>query len=259
MEATFVTSADGTRLRVVRWAGGDRDCLVVGGLAEHAGRYPHVAAALQDRGFAVHCVELRGHGKSGGRRSHVYRWSEYVDDVRAGAEGLRPGWVFLSHSMGGLVALDALLSGLAPARLALSNPLLGLKLVVPPAKAAAGRVLSRLWPTLALGNEVKGEDLSRDPEVGVRYHADPDIYHKVTGRWFTEMLDAQSRVMAGSYGVPLGFFVSDTDPVNDAAASRKLAARMGSHVQEYPGMRHEIFNEVGKEQVLADVAAWLAG
>ena len=26
---------------------------------------------------------------------------------------------------------------------------------------------------------------------------------------------------------------------------------------EYPGFRHEVFNEIGKEQVFADIEAWL--
>ena len=44
MEASFIDSADGTRLRTVRWGTAGRDLLVVPGLAEHAGRYDHVAA-----------------------------------------------------------------------------------------------------------------------------------------------------------------------------------------------------------------------
>ena len=42
-------------------------CLVHG-LGEHTGRYAHVAAALNDAGYAVLGVDLRGHGKSGGPR-----------------------------------------------------------------------------------------------------------------------------------------------------------------------------------------------
>ena len=51
MEASFIDSADGTRLRTVRWGTAGRDLLVVPGLAEHAGRYDHVAAWFVGRGW----------------------------------------------------------------------------------------------------------------------------------------------------------------------------------------------------------------
>ncbi len=259
METRFVDSADGTKLRVVRWGDAGRDVLCIGGLAEHAGRYDHVANAFVAAGWRFTVVEMRGHGHSGGRRSHVFRWSEYVDDVKAVLPLMEGDWVMLSHSMGGLIACESLNAGVKPAKLVLSNPLLALKLTVPPVKAAAGKVLSKVWPTLALANEVKGEALSRDPAVGIAYNADPLICHKVTGRWFTEMLAAQTRAMAANYSVPMAFFLGSADPVNDPAASKTLAAKKNSFVKVYPDMRHEIFNEIGKEGVIADVVAWVAG
>lgn len=258
MSSRFVTSADGTRIHVVEHGAGERDVLILGGLAEHAARYAHVAAAWTARGATVHVMELRGHGNSGGRRSHVLSWGEYRDDVRAVASGLRPGWAFFAHSMGGLVALDAVRDGVRPARLALSNPLCGVKLKVPGWKSAVGRGLSRLWPTLALTNEVSPDALSRDPAVGAAYAKDPDVYHKVTARWFTEMTAAQARVGAmTSFPVPLAFFLSDTDPITDAATSRALAQRVGAQVFDQPGMLHELVNELGKEQVIAAMGDWL--
>lgn len=258
MTSRFVTSADGTRIHVVESGGGARDVLVLGGLAEHAGRYTHVAADWTARGTTVHAMELRGHGNSGGRRSHVLDWGEYRADVRAVADTLRPGWVMFAHSMGGLVALDAVRDGLRPAKLALSNPLCGVKLKVPGWKTALGRGLSRLWPTLALTNEVDPGALSHDPEVGRAYAADPNVYGKVTARWFTEMTAAQARVGAMStFPVPLAFFVSDDDPITDAATSKAIARRVGATVVDFPGMLHELVNETEKARVITAVGDWL--
>lgn len=254
----FVTSADGTRIHVVESGEGGRDVLVLGGLAEHAGRYAHVAAAWTARGARVHAMELRGHGNSGGRRSHVLDWGEYRADVRAVADELRPGWVMFAHSMGGLVALDAVHDGLRPARLALSNPLCGVKLKVPGWKTALGRGLSRLWPTLALTNEVDPAALSRDPEVGRAYARDPNVYGKVTARWFTEMTAAQARVAGMSASpVPMAFFLAESDPITDAAASRALALRLGAEVREYPGRLHELVNETDQAEIIAALGDWL--
>lgn len=260
MQITFLDSADGTRLRTLKWGDGARDALIVHGLAEHAGRYSHVAETLATRGWTVTVLELRGHGHSGGRRGYVNRWDDYVADVRAAVATLRPGWSLLAHSMGGLVALEAVRLGLAPARLALSNPLLGVRVKAPAVKIAAAKTLSRFWPTLSLGNELDSKMLSRDPVVGKAYDADPLVYSTLTPRWYTEMTATQGRVHNMSAPpIPLAFFLSDSDPICDPPAAEGLARRLGAHLQIYPGMFHEIFNEIGKEQVITDVATWLEG
>jgi alpha-beta hydrolase superfamily lysophospholipase len=257
MENQFLDSADGTRLRTVRWGAGARDLLVVPGLAEHAGRYEALAESFAGRGWRVVLLELRGHGHSGGRRGHVDAWERYTEDVRAAAASLRTGWSMLAHSMGGLVALEAVRTGLTPARLALTNPLLGVRVPAPRIKIAAAGLLSRLWPTLPLGNELKSAWLSRDAAVGRAYDADPLVYGTITPRWYSEMLAAQQRVLAASYTLPLAFFLAPDDPITDTAGAKRFAERLGAPVREYPGMLHEPFNEIGKEQVLADVAAFL--
>lgn len=260
MASRFFDAADGTKIHAVTSGEGTRDVLVLGGLAEHAGRYDHVAATFAARGATVTVMELRGHGNSGGRRSHVDRWSEYVDDVSAVSSQLREGWTLLAHSMGGLVALDAVRGGTRPARVALSNPLCGVKMKVPAWKAGLGRGLSRIWPTLALTNELDPGHLSRDPAVGRGYSEDPNVYKKVTARWFTEMTAAQARVAAmTACAVPLKFFLSDSDPITDAAVAKRLAAQLSAEVQDYPGMLHELVNELGKETVVADLGDWLLG
>lgn len=258
MQTLFFDSADGTRLRAGRWGDGPRDVLIVHGLAEHAERYAHVGAAWAARGWTVTAIELRGHGHSGGRRGHVDRWGQYVEDVRAVADTLRPGWCLFAHSMGGLVSLSAVLDGVKPAKFAVSNPLLGVRVDAPKLKIMAGKLLSRVWPTVSLTNELDPKMISRDPEVVKAYASDPLVYSTITPRWYTEMLAAQVRVNGTtSLPVPTGFFLSDADPICDPVASERLAKATGSSIKLYPGLLHEIVNEIGKEAVIADIATWL--
>jgi alpha-beta hydrolase superfamily lysophospholipase len=93
--------------------------------------------------------------------------------------------------------------------------------------------------------------------VGRAYDADPLVYKTITPRWYTEMLASQARVLAEKCPVPLALFVGDADPITSVAADRDFARSAGAPIKEYPGMLHEIFNEIGKEQVVADVADWL--
>lgn len=255
MDSRFIDSADGTKLRLVIHGDGDRDVLIVGGLAEHAGRYPHVAAAFS--GHRVTILELRGHGHSGGRRGYVTTWEDYVNDVKAAVATLRPGFLFIAHSMGGLVALESLRLGVTPAKLALSNPLLGVAVKVPGWKVAVGNALSGLWPTLALTNEINPDELSRDLEIGRAYTADKLVFNKVTARWFTEMKAAQERANGYTPSTPVGMFLGAADHITDIAVSRAWAKRVGAPVREWPEMRHEIFNEIGKAEVIEAVRSWL--
>lgn len=259
MRTSFVNSADGTRLRLAHWGDHGKDVLLVHGLAEHAGRYEHVGAAFAAAGLRLTLVELRGHGHSGGKRGHVDRWSDYVADVQAAASTLQPGWAMLAHSMGGLVALESVRSGVAPSRLGLSNALVGVRVKLPAWKSFAGKMLSRVLPALPMKNEIDPSQLSRDPDVGKMYLSDPLVFDTATPRWYTEMLAAVERVNAHpTYGVPMAFFVGDDDQITDPVRNQELAKKHGANLVVYHGYRHELVNEVGREEVIADMVRYFS-
>ena len=83
--------------------------LVTHGVAEHAGRYHHVADVLVGLGLRVVIPDHRGHGRSGGKRLLARDMSEFTTDLETLrklklVEG-RPTYL-LGHSMGGQIALD---------------------------------------------------------------------------------------------------------------------------------------------------------
>src|ERR1043166_3266192 len=58
-----------------------RDVVVIAhGYAEHGGRYGNLVERLVPAGYAVHAIDHRGHGRSGGRRAVVDRLANVVDD-----------------------------------------------------------------------------------------------------------------------------------------------------------------------------------
>ena len=103
--------------------------LIIHGIAEHAGRYEAVGAQLADAGYGAVGIDQRGHGASGGRRRHVDRFSEFLDDVEDQLAEIRSVGVpvaLLGHSMGGLICTTYCITGRpAPDRLVLSGPALG--------------------------------------------------------------------------------------------------------------------------------------
>ena len=263
METEFIESSDGTRLRIGRRGDGNSHVLIVPGLAEHLGRYDHVADALVTAGWAVTVVELRGHGESGGKQGHVNRWQEYIEDVQAAAAKVGEPLVLIGHSMGGLVALDAAIDGLGQEirAIALSDPNIAVAVDAPAVKVMGARLLSKVMPSISLSNELDVNTISRDPEVVATYEADPLVYSTITPRWFTEMVSSQNRVVnhSGSYTMPLLMMLGEGDVICDWKASEAVARNWGgsADIKRYPELFHEIFNEPEKEQVLADLISWL--
>ncbi len=264
-----VRSADGTALHWQAWvpAGAGLTLAVIHGLGDHGSRYARLAAAMAEHGIATYAVDLRGHGQSEGRRGHVERWDRWVEDAAAlidlaGSQG--PGEVVpLGHSFGGAVLLSAVTGGaVKPTRFALSSPALRLKLTAPAWKVAAGRLLSNLVPTLAMGNEVDPAAISREPEVVAAYRADPLVHDRITTRTYTEWLSAVERIFAAAGQVTAPFFAAHglgdkvIDPQGTADLCR-LAAGAHPVLKLYPDRYHEPFNDAGSSEVFADLATWL--
>jgi lysophospholipase len=258
---------------------------VVHGYGEHGGRYTFLVEDMVSRGYGIVTYDLRGHGRSPGRRGHVDRFADYVTDTGAFlavAGRLQPqAPLFLvGHSMGGLIAAAYIeqVEGKSaspsargqggddaphPAGLVLSSPFVGMRLRVPPLKVQAARLLSRVAPTLRMDNPLRNEDLSHDPAVVAAAGNDPLCHRVTTTRWAAETFVAQRTTLdaAGRVELPLLVLYADDDPIADPLATEELFRRAASSDKTsrcYTGYYHEIFNEVGRAAVFADLAAWLS-
>ena len=177
---------------------------IVHGLGEHCGRYSHVGEALASRGHAVYAVDLRGHGKSDGRRVHIDGIADYDQDIGAllalvgeRHDGLPR--VLLGHSMGGMLAMRYVLDhpGAVDGAI-ISSPGLAAHPELEPSAVVriTARILSKLAPRLLIDSGLKADSISRDPAVVRMYLDDPLVSSKVSGRWYTEILAAMADVRA---------------------------------------------------------------
>lgn len=235
--------------------------LLVHGMAEHSGRYEHVGTALSERGIDVLSFDLRGHGESGGRRGHVEAFDHFLDDVEdllAERRGLGVPVVLMGHSMGGLIAAAYAVSGRPePDLLVLSAPALAAD--VPGWQRALAPMLSKVLPTLSMPNDFDGELLTRDPAVGAAYRDDPLRVRKATTRLGSEIFGAMERTTAGidRVGVPTYVLHGSEDRLVPATASEPLDGLDNVTRVVHEGLRHECLNEPERDEVLADLTAWL--
>ena len=106
--------------------------------------------------------------------------------------------------------------------LIVSSPGLGMKVQVPGFKVVMGKLMSSIFPSLALGNELDSSKISRDEEVVKKYNQDPLRHSKVTARWFTEFLATMEKAhrLAPAMKLPILMQVAGDDHLVDAQASK---------------------------------------
>jgi alpha-beta hydrolase superfamily lysophospholipase len=267
------------------------------GMAEHAARYARVAEALTGAGYAVYANDHRGHGRTASKEDLGFfaeedGWAVVVADLRDFVAHIRaqhPGIpvALMGHSMGSLMAQQYLYEHGDTVDAAVLSGTNG----KPPAIATLGRYIAR-FERMRLGrrgrsavidamsfqdfnkkfkpNRTGFDWLSRDEVEVDKYVADPLCGFLCTIQLWIDLLDAipvftsdenQRRVRKD---LPIYLFSGDRDPVGEMGKSvRSLADDYTAAgvtdvtCKLYEGARHETLNETCREEVTADLLAWL--
>jgi len=269
----YLEGVGGIRLFYRRWEVGAprRRVVLVHGLGDHSGRFVRLGRELAARGCRVLAMDLRGHGRSRGRRGYARSFGHLLRDldrVRRGAaaaeDGPRPVSL-LGHSMGGLVVLRYLQEfGAAPLhRVVAVAPYLRLAARVPGWKLALGDAADRFLPALTLESGLDEELLFRDPAEGEAHRSDPLVHSRISARLWGEMRRAATTLegRAGELEFPVLFQVPGDDRVVDAAAVEQLADAVGerARVCRYEGAYHDLYHDPEGERAREDAAGWILG
>ncbi len=264
-------TADGLDLHVRRWQDPAVPrvwtFVVVHGLGEHGGRYQRFAEWFTGHGATVYAMDLRGHGRSGGPRGHTPSLDALVEDIDRVVQYARDESggpvVLVAHSFGGLLGIAYTLRHPDHIdRAVFSAPALKVKAKVPAWKRAVAGVLPSIAPRAALSNEVDPAILSHDPAVGPAYAGDPLVHNRITaGLYGTTFAQGEAIIArAGELQLPFLLQHGSQDQLIDPGGSQRFFARATAPERAfclYPGMYHEIYNEVDQEMVFQDIESWL--
>ncbi|GAA2424395.1 alpha/beta hydrolase [Streptomyces macrosporus] len=266
------------------------------GAAEHARRYDRFARFLADHGYAVVASDHRGHGATA-RHTGGYGvvgesgWRAVVEDLKAVGDRLRaevPGvpHVLLGHSMGSQLARDyAQEHGGELAGLILSGTFRSLpgaetqtaveRLEEEIARGGRG-ALSAFVPDLFASfndpyeHRTGFEWLSRDASEVDRYVADEACGFPFSAGlsldWVlgVRKINDPRQLDRVPRDLPVHVAVGDRDPCHQGMTLvyelledfRYLGLREVTW-RAYEGARHEILNETNRDEVQADLLAWL--
>ena len=265
----MIDSTKGLRIFVRSWRpeSSPRAVIVVcHGVNSHSGQYVWVGEQFAAAGFAVFALDLRGRGRSEGERFYVEDVAEYVSDVAntiALAKARHPGLpvYLLGHSAGGVVSATYVLdnagqlTGFICESFAFQVPAPGFAL-------AAIKGLSHIAPRLPV-LKLKNEDFSRDPKAVEALNNDPLTTGEVQPAITVAALVRADERLHDAFPLitlPLLIMHGTDDHATVCRGSQFFYDTAGSEdktLNLYEGHYHDLLNDIGKEQVMADIQRWI--
>lgn len=278
--AHWLTTADGLRIRLGFWPGGDwpggdmGTVVIFPGRTEFIEKYGRTATRFRDRGFAVAAIDWRGQGLAARMLAdpdigHVGgAFTDYQNDVDAvlaalGALGAPRPYFLVGHSMGGAIGLRSLLSGKDFVAAAFSAPMWGI---------AMSRIIGPFAKTLARGLDTVGfstryapgaqresyirsapfkdNTLTTDPDAFayMKRQAEADRLFALGGpsvRWLhSALVEIEHLNRAPLPDLPAVTAVGTLEAIADRTQITALARRWDSCAfHEYEGAQHELMME----------------
>ena len=281
-------SRDGYKLALRAYETNEPKAVVkcIHGMEEHQDRYRPFAEYLQEAGYAVVTADLRGHGPTAPRLCHIADRDGHLrllEDEEVILEEIHRRWagvpvILFAHSMGTIIARVFLQkrsrefhkvvlsgypnpNGAAGAGIVLTDLISSMKGSKGYSKLVDGMVLGPFGK--AVPDAKTPQDwLSVNPENVQRYREDPLCGARFTlGSYSTlfhlirQMADAQQYEEVWKE-LPILMISGKDDPCTggekgrgDSEAVLRKAGFRELEIVTLDGMRHEILNETGKEEV----------
>ena len=274
--STFTSPVDGLALASYAWDVADPRGVVqvAHGLAEHSARYDRFARVLNAAGYSVRATDHRGHGGSIAGTPGDFGAAGFgglIADVAAYGASVRgdlPLFLF-AHSMGSFAAQSVLLTHSEQYAGVVLSGSTALDLLAAGLAEAEGPVGLEAF-NAGFEHRTGYEWLSRDEAEVDRYVADPlcgfDLPDETVPALFgaADTLADPTALAGIRSALPLLVVSGSDDPL---AGGGQLVEVLGQRYRDaglvdvtvklYDGARHEILNEINRDQITADVLVWL--
>ena len=274
--SSFTSPVDNLELASYEWDVADPRGVVqvAHGLAEHSLRYDRFARALNDAGYTVRAIDHRGHGASiAGTPGDfgVPGFEALIADMAAYGASVRndlPLFLF-AHSMGSFAAQSVILDHSEQYAGVVLSGSTSLDLLAAGMAQAEGPGGLEAF-NMGFEHRTGYEWLSRDKAEVDLYVADPlcgfDLPDETVPALFGAAGTLADASALAGIGSDLALLLS-SGSVDPLAGGGQLVEVLGQRYRDaglgdvtvklYDGSRHEILNETNRDEVTADVIAWL--
>jgi len=278
-QSTFQTS-DNLKLFCQRWIPssvsnakpGNKVLVIHHGLGEHSDRYSNILSILEGTGITVYSYDVRGHGRSEGRKGLAKDLSHLADDLDTFLQFIQKAYkitqkpMLYGHSMGGAVVLTFLSKSKAnqdrvKAVVATASALGVEKNCYQAFMSSLLSCLRAVVPNTTLPSGLDVSKLSRDQNVVEAFKSDDMTHDMISiGLAFSLLESGRADIIPTASNMTLPIFLAhgEKDVITDPKATQEYFDACGSKdktIKMYPNLMHEIHNELkeDKEKVLADL------
>ncbi len=285
-ETSVLTSnVDGLELKVDKFRPAGEAVgavLIAHGLAEHGARYARFAEFLNKAGYAVYTHDHRGHGGSlfgEGRLGDAGEagWNGLVADLVQHAEQVSSHhqdvpFILFGHSMGSFAAQAFLLDHSGAIDGCVLSGSTDVSVVAELVAASDEPPSLKAYNAPFEPARTDFDWLSRDEAEVDAYVADPLCGFDAPPEFMASMMGAAgplgdpAKVGGIRSDLPLLVMAGDADPLNGELAllhslvdRYQKAGLTNVATRYYAGGRHEMLNETNRDEVMADVLAWMKG
>jgi acylglycerol lipase len=263
-------SADGITFYSQTWLPAVKPKAIINlihGLGDHSTRYDAWARQFAENGYIFRSFDLRGHGRSDGKRGYSSNYQKLIADItmfiHLGKEEFPDLPVFLyGHSLGGNLVINYAIQNILDVNgLIITSPWFEPVNKSSKIKSMLASFLCNYIPGLSVNNGLKAEDISRDLRVVHDYKNDPLVHERISLRLAIEVIEAGAKACVSIYKInaPMLIMHGNADRITSCKASRNFVRNCSEKTTyvEWEGGYHELHSDLDRDKVFRSIVDWL--
>lgn len=243
------------------------------GAIEYHKRHEELFDELRKRfsdNLIISCMDLLGHGLSGGARAYIKDFNIYIQDFLRFSKVLQSIYlehevktIVIGHSLGGMILLKTLIDYKDEIPFSIdaaiyTNPCIRPKIHIPKLiKTSVNKFSSRVGK-LRLPSLYDGFDLTNDRNRAIAFNNDHLNSHFITIKMGMEILKVSNEMLTMSYfyDVPSLFLLSPNDIIVDTKVTELFIAGIDKKLvsfKKYKNCMHDILNDTCRNDAFKEI------